>query len=250
MTQAKQLSYSEFLALCENSPSIRNSSRVYLSDHDFRLYNTYKILGRYIKPHIKILSFGGGACFIEMALAQTFDVKIVSFDFRNSYLKNVESYEKYNIDFIEGNFLNDLKKIPEVYDFIIMSEFVEHIPLSLGQQLSMVKPFLKSGGTLFLSTPNFANLYNCLTMLIGKRNIVASDVLMFQNACASFQHVHRREYISSEIEAALIEQGFVIMSKSFCDGSSKKTFVMNLLRPLQFLFKRFLPFCLFVGKLN
>jgi 2-polyprenyl-3-methyl-5-hydroxy-6-metoxy-1,4-benzoquinol methylase len=250
MNEIIQLGHNDFVAFCESTPSLRKSSREYLYDHDIRLYESYNLILKYIFPGADILSLGGGTCFIEMAIANTLDVRVTTFDFRKSYEKNIDSYSKYDIKFIEGNFLSDLPKIDRKYDLIIMSEFVEHIPISLSEQLSMVRPLLKEKGLLFLSTPNFSNLYNILTLAIGKKNIIASDKLLFQNVCESYQHVHRREYISSEIEDAMTEQKFFIVRKEFCEGSSRRTLRMKLLSPIKLLAKRLYPYCIFIGKLG
>ena len=185
-----------------------------------------------------------------MALANSFSIKLTSFDFQKSYEKNAESYKKYNIQFIEGNFLHDLNKISTQYDVIIMSEFIEHIPLSLSRQLSMVIPFLKNNGLLFISTPNFANIYNCLNLISGNKNLVASDKLLFESVNQKFQHVHRREYIFQEIAESMREENFYILEKRFSEGSSRRSIKMKLMKPIQILINRFYPYCLVLSKYN
>lgn len=250
INQRKHLRFNDFINFCESTPSFCLKSRQYLYDHDIRLYDSFRMLKQYISSGMEIISFGGGGCFIEMALANSFHIKLTSFDFQKSYEKNAASYRKYNIQFIEGNFLHDLNKVSNQYDAIIMSEFIEHIPMSLSRQLSMVKPFLKNDGLLFISTPNFANIYNCLNLFLGNKNLIPSDKLLFESVNQKFQHVHRREYIFQEIEESMIEERFCVIGKKFSEGSSHRSIKMKLMKPIQLLFNRFYPYCLVLSKYN
>ncbi|MDY6950063.1 MAG: methyltransferase domain-containing protein [Thermodesulfobacteriota bacterium] len=97
------------------------------------------------------------------------------------------------------------------FDTVIASEIVEHLLVSPKAFFSRIYPVLKPGGTLVVTTPNFANLRNILYVAKG-RNPAATfpDEASWVDRIAKDVRVHPREYTCDEIGEALLAAGFKI----------------------------------------
>ena len=239
----------EFVRFSEFSPVQSKRKKSYIFDHDVRLYNSFLLLKEHVVDDMKILSVGGGPCFLEMALKCCRRVDITTFDFEKTIEKNLKSYEQYNIKYIKGDFIKNINDINDKFNLIIMSEFIEHIPLPLSTQINMVSRLIEPNGYIFISTPNIANIYNCAKLLMGK-NIIAADEQLFLPVDQRNQHVHRREYTMSEMCACLGKQNFSIIKKDYSAGSSQRTILMACLYPVEVTLKRLRQYLLILGKKN
>ena len=97
---------------------------------------------------------------------------------------------------------------------ILFCEIVEHIPLPPKEQFKKAIEFLKPGGYLIISTPNIASINSIVNLLSGK-NIIASPEKLFSAVSSENEHVHRREYIMSEMVDASVHCGMKIVTQEY-----------------------------------
>jgi SAM-dependent methyltransferase len=111
----------------------------------------------------RILEIGGGQLAILSHLL--FDdygtVGDISPDFRGPV-------EAAGLDFVICDLLGELGPIDEPYDAIVMLEVVGQLPVPPHSVFEKVRPWLKPGGILFLTTPNLFRLRNVVRMAVGR----------------------------------------------------------------------------------
>jgi ubiquinone/menaquinone biosynthesis C-methylase UbiE len=104
---------------------------------------------------LKILDLGSGEGGSSASLAS--DNKVVSFDINKMRLLRQNQHSK---DFLK--ILGDASSLPfkdKLFDLIIMQDVIEHLP-SAEKTFTEVKRILKTGGLIYLSTPNKFSLFN------------------------------------------------------------------------------------------
>jgi Methyltransferase domain len=84
--------------------------------------------------------------------------------------------------------LNDIQKLSEKFDVIILAEVIEHLdPTQTARALSNLKQAANPGCILIVTTPNAAGLYNCWMTLRQKD---AVQVAPLPNKTFGFGHIH------------------------------------------------------------
>lgn len=108
-------------------------------------------------------------------------------DFREKRLQKYFKFIKYN-----G------KKMPfkkESFDFIVSFDVIEHVREDLSF-VKEIKRVLKTGGHIFIATPNRNRLANCLYSFIGKPR---KFPMLVQESGIGGKSVHEREYTGNEL---------------------------------------------------
>lgn len=117
------------------------------------------------------------------------------------------------------------------FDFVICSEVVEHLLLGLPQVLGCLAPLLRKGGRLLVTTPNFFRAGNFLWVLQG-RNPQQShpETPRIAHGRVVEGRVHPREYVQSEIVAALSTPPWRLLKVWGWHGSPKTRWADKLLK--------------------
>lgn len=97
------------------------------------------------------------------------------------------------------------------FNTVVAAEIVEHLLLSPKAFFLKLRPVLKPGGRLIVTTPNFANLRNILYLIKGLNPAgTFPDEAVWKDRTAKDNRVHPREYTVKEIRNALLDTGFEI----------------------------------------
>lgn len=111
----------------------------------------------------EILEIGGGQ--LALLCKKLFGDDCVVADISEKY---VSPLRKYGIEFVTFNLMNpEAGKIERKFDVIILLEVIEHIPLPAYVVIERIKPLLKQGGIVFLTTPNLFRIRNLIRMFLG-----------------------------------------------------------------------------------
>ena len=128
----------------------------------------------------------------------------------------------------------------ETFDMIICSEVVEHLYVNLPTILERIRPYLRIGGKLLLTTPNIYSLTRVVWVLRG-RNICEehSSIPRYEKSLVVDARAHPREYTFAEVRAA-----FEIPQWRLCKVWSSGTFLKRTIRDLALhgIFKLILPY--------
>lgn len=167
----------------------------YLSKLNF--FSTHSVAFKKIKENSKILSIGCGNAHLEKELIKrknciidgldSYDVK--SLDFLNSFKVIKNDKEIFDLDFKE-------------YDYILFLDVIEHLKKpeefmnSLNYKMGFF-PYQK----LIISTPNIANIFIRLSLLIGNFNYGKRGIL---------DKTHTRLFTLSSFKKIIIENNFSI----------------------------------------
>ena len=88
----------------------------------------------------------------------------------------------------------------DCFDLVLFAEVLEHLPIHPSPVLTEFHRILKPGGTLILTTPNFASLDNRLALLRGKN---PQEMIKEVDRAGS----HFREYVRPECVSLLEQAG-------------------------------------------
>ncbi|MCL5070202.1 MAG: class I SAM-dependent methyltransferase [Actinobacteria bacterium] len=139
----------------------------------------------------------------------------------------------------------DVDKIPyppKFFDVIILADVAEHLKNPL-KTVSSLKPLLKKGGVLIISTVNIANLYIRLRLLFGKFDYQEKGIL---------DKTHLKLFTLKTFRNLAIEPGFKVIREEFTPiplpliddnfSQGKPLYIFHL---LNYLFAYLLPtlFC-------
>jgi 2-polyprenyl-3-methyl-5-hydroxy-6-metoxy-1,4-benzoquinol methylase len=140
-------------------------------------YRTFK--GRYFKtmqyilratggrPPQRLLEIGGGQ--ISLLFNRIYGTRCTLLDVSDEYAVSVT---QHGIEFAACDLLRDdvASKVRDGrFDLIVFCEVVEHLLVPLHSVLRQFVERLDIDGTLFLTTPNFNRLRNCIRILTGQR---------------------------------------------------------------------------------
>jgi 2-polyprenyl-3-methyl-5-hydroxy-6-metoxy-1,4-benzoquinol methylase len=203
------LSYSKFRDKC--SSIAKNINRQgwldYFPFQAKRLYDTYVLCRKLLKPNQKLISIGAGAAYVETVLKHELNLQVAVSDFPKAIEIHEEFYARNGFVSIPADFFSDSAlAFKEQAHLIICLEVIEHLPMAPSAFIAKLAPNLSSGGYLVVSTPNLSTIRNLCKLLLEKP--------LFQPAEKTFLPVsfenedyHRREYVRSEIIDALTKNG-------------------------------------------
>ena len=154
----------------------------------------------------KILSIGAGPCDLEAILSKLgYDVTAID-DLGDQWhilgqnrTRILDFAKSMNIKYILS--VGESSKITNNYfDAVLLIDVLEHLHNSPRELLNYAISSLKPGGLLLIETPNSANLFNRLKVLMGKSNQVNIDFIYWN---IGEYRSHFREYTESELKKIL-----------------------------------------------
>ena len=132
------------------------------------------------------------------------------------------------------------------FDVIVFSETLEHLNFNPLPVLDEFNRLLKPGGIVIISTPNVARLGNRIKLLLGGNIYTALQDYCYGDPLG----VHRREYISTEVEQLLIWSKFSIALSKIKFTYPKNYFLFIIERFVQFVFPTMAGTLYVIGQKN
>ena len=137
----------------------------YYKNEKERYWRSLELLSRIQLPApARVLEIGGGqmAVLRKVLFGDQCTVGDISRDF-------VSPLQKAEIEHVIVNLMDPDTgtKLNDQFDLVVLLEVIEHIPLPGHVVIERIKPLLKPGGVLFLTTPNLFRLRNLVRMALG-----------------------------------------------------------------------------------
>lgn len=131
-----------------------------------RYYHTLRRFGEVVQRSgpLRLLEIGGGQISLLCHELFGFDCRVL--DISREY---AESVERQGIEVRVCDLLRDRVDTETPYDAIVLCEVVEHLLAPLHLVLRPLVRHLHDSGLLFVTTPNFNRLRNCVRILTGRR---------------------------------------------------------------------------------
>jgi 2-polyprenyl-3-methyl-5-hydroxy-6-metoxy-1,4-benzoquinol methylase len=180
-------------AFCTNSEEME-----YTMGHIVRLEHTYKTCLKFLRKNDRILSIGAGNSIVEKFLLRDgYDVTL--FDFEENFSEYKASFASHDFKYIIGNIMDH--QFTTKFDFIILCEIVEHLPLAPSALFSKARSAMNSKARIIVTTPNMARISNIIRM-IKQQPILPEPEKTFGPVNRENQATHRREYTIGELKTA------------------------------------------------
>ena len=204
---------------------------------------------------IKILDVGGGMGVNLLTLAKLNYGKEYSLvDRFDEYLSGtsmgtydeaaIERFSKYNISFYNQDVVSKpvLNFESDYFDIVTIIDVIEHLPANPIQLLTEINRVLKSGGTIYMASPNLFGLNEIVNFLSGKHAYIK-----FNEWIKPRYYSHFREYTYAEHKKLLELAGFHNIHTTFNQHSFwlrfKREHGLNALKYLAgFFVTSILPF--------
>lgn len=216
------MTYKQFIKrILEDEKYLNSEARFYIRKHARRSFYTYNNCLKHLKEGDKILSVGGFHGTIEKLLKETLNLEITMIDYPDSieFLKDYYDYLGFNyigIDLSKG-----LSGIPEnYYNMIIYTEVIEHIPIPPYEQLLPFDKFLKSQGSIVITTPNLGSIIH-IAKLFMKIPLFDTPEKFFSPIAQENLQTHRREYMPEELIETFTKMGYTSILKYFIYNEPK-----------------------------
>ncbi|MEO8581371.1 MAG: methyltransferase domain-containing protein [Patescibacteria group bacterium] len=164
-----------------------------------------------LKPK-NILDAGCGRGFYASSFCEfPFVKKIIGIDLREKYLKKARKFIKDKRLTLQQANIYRLPFKPEVFDFIVSSEVMEHLPDDV-KALKALHKIVKKGGTLIISVPhaNYPFLWDPLNWILEKyfQTHINKNIWWLAGIWAD----HERLYSLKEITSAAKKAGWKIVN--------------------------------------
>jgi SAM-dependent methyltransferase len=192
-----------FLDRCaEISHPLGHQGESYLDEHADRLYATYRTCGERLDSG-SLLSIGAGSAFVESALSAG-GASVTVIDFPEGIDLNAAYYEACGLTAVAAD-ASDPSALLSLgtFDMVLAAEIIEHVPVAPSVLLRNWSRCVDPGGRLVVTTPNLGSLPSLLRLLF-MRPLLPPPERSFGPVSFENEGVHRREYMPSEIESALI----------------------------------------------
>lgn len=124
-----------------------------------------EIISKFIEPNSTILDIGcGDGTLIDFIAKNNSPIKIVGVDISKKAVEYTikRGYEAYEMNILSDEFIHFINN--NVFDYIIITEVIEHIQDSKKLMLNLKESFIKS---IFVSIPNSGFIMHRLRLLIG-----------------------------------------------------------------------------------
>jgi SAM-dependent methyltransferase len=188
----------------------------YLTYHTDRFESTYRAIAPFVHRDSRILTVGGGSCYVEAALRATTGASVTVLDFPTAIDVHHEAYTKLGFVGLGVDLTASSLELPEAgFDIILSSEVIEHVPASPRSQLEKLVPALAPNGHVVVTTPNLASLRNIVKLIVGRPLLLDAD-MTFSEVGYENEGIHRREYAPVEIERAMHAVGLVPQKRTYC----------------------------------
>jgi 2-polyprenyl-3-methyl-5-hydroxy-6-metoxy-1,4-benzoquinol methylase len=111
----------------------------------------------------RMLEIGGGQ--LALLCKKLFGDDCTVADISQEYASPLQ---KANIELITYNLMNPAtSEIGGEFDIVVLLEVIEHIPFPAYVVMERIKPFLRPGGIVFLTTRNLFRIRNLIRMFMG-----------------------------------------------------------------------------------
>lgn len=201
----------------------------YFNQHSYRLFKTFEIASRFLSNGNTVLSIGGGSAYSEIGLKTVFDIEVEVMDFPSAIRQHGPIYDEFEIKSIEGDTTEGLAHLESTYNLILLSEIIEHVPVPPVSLFEDLKEQLTPEGTVIVTTPNFASLWNLFHVIKGE-NISPDPEELFSEVSFEHEGIHRREYVLDEIEEAFVTAGLTPIYRAYMFRRKPKSEVLRYLR--------------------
>lgn len=150
-----------------------------LISQDSSPHSPHQIIPGLIKPNSFVLDIGCNGGHLGKIL-QSRQITTDGIDINPTLLKQAAKY--YRHTYQKDLYYPDFTNIKHTYDYIVLSDILEHLP-SPDLVLLRLKPLLNKNAQIIVSLPNVARLEIRLQLLLGKFNyspgILSPDHLRF-----------------------------------------------------------------------
>jgi len=196
-----------------------------IGQNNFTHRNNLAEIEKYLKRGMKVLDIGCGAGTVDFYLADK-GFNVTGIDISDIAIKSCLQTKKIlgdtNTKFHQSYFPKD--KIKEKYDFIILSEVIEHLEDD-NSAIKEIYKLLKPKGILFLSTPSI----NAPLHKLGLTEKFDKEV------------GHVRRYSSTGLSKLIKDNGFKVIKIKNVEGIFRNFLFVN---PIAGKFVRFIKFFL------
>jgi 2-polyprenyl-3-methyl-5-hydroxy-6-metoxy-1,4-benzoquinol methylase len=165
-----------------------------LSEHPHRAHA--KLLEA-VGPNARVLDVGCSSGYLSAPLAERGNT-IVGLELDPVAAREAESYcERVLVGDVETM---ELPLEPGSFDVVLLGDVIEHLRNPVAA-LARLRPFLRTGGRLVLSTPNVANWAIRLSLLAGRWRYTDRGIL---------DRSHTHLFTRATLRAALEQAGYVV----------------------------------------
>jgi 2-polyprenyl-3-methyl-5-hydroxy-6-metoxy-1,4-benzoquinol methylase len=191
-------------------------------DDDLMYAQVLSQIRPYLTPGMKVLDLGCNNGILSLYMANL-GCEVLGIDLANNAIKSANRNKDYhnlnNAEFKSMDFISDWKE-EEVFDLILCSHVIEHIPQD-DEFIKKIFLSLKKEGKLILLTPaDYSSLVLISKLITGK---FAHDE----------EVGHLRRYTKKNIRNLIENEGFIIDNITFLDGAFRDW--VFLFKPLRFL---------------
>src|SRR3989339_1030210 len=140
------------------------------------------------------------------------------------------------------------EKLPfksDSFDFVLMTEVIEHLTADPRMYLDEVRRVMKKNGRLLITTPNAAHLKNRMKLLAGKSAHFPLEQLYQTNPDDdSLYFRHNREFTMDELQQIIRASNFVLRTSKFMSFYTpfRKNRRTNLVKLAGYFITQFIPF--------
>jgi len=182
-----------------------------------------------------------GAQIGSLAIYATrFGVRTSAVDLPNFVEKFATASLKWGVDYRSCDVGSSALPFPDQsFDYVSYLDVIEHHPHSPKRVLEEIHRILKPKGCVIVSTPNQASIYNRINLLTGRSISDPFDYFFESTARMTPYPGHHREYVRSELRAALAASRFRVLECEVIDEDvrpalwlAKREKNANLLRRL------------------
>jgi 2-polyprenyl-3-methyl-5-hydroxy-6-metoxy-1,4-benzoquinol methylase len=211
----EQLSFGGFTSECRRLLQHQEADWTldYLEAHAVRLYRTYRFCASLPETR-SLLSIGAGSALIEAVLGQA-GVEISVVDFPAMIQAKERFYSSMGFRMLPADLsVTDDLSVFGQFDVVLASEIIEHIPAPPSVQIGRWAKAVGAGGRIVITTPNLGSVSH-LSRLLFMRPLLGPPEASFGDVGIENEGVHRREYMPSEITAALAASGLRVERVEF-----------------------------------
>lgn len=102
---------------------------------------------------ISALDIGAAYGTLSIFCKKALGCRVTALDYRDYYFRE-SLRRKYKIGLVHANIQTESITFPELFDFVILTEVLEHFNFDPVLTLRQIRSYMKPGGRLYLSTPD------------------------------------------------------------------------------------------------
>jgi len=181
----------------------KDKAEIYLKTHLSRYRHDLKSITERLDEGGKVLDLGAAPFLVPYALTLE-GYQVVAVDYRPSnWLLGALPFE-----IVEANCDGELLPFDEnAFDCVVFTEVFEHLHINLNLTMKEIHRVLKTGGFLYLTTPNLLGVRGTIRLL--KRGCMRSNIYSVWKGAETGDYLgHIREYTPREIAEYLPACGY------------------------------------------